>query len=96
MPILRITSGWALTHTPLAESREAALEFSAVATLVNRIDPDEYAIERGELCAHGVKDVIFVDHRLRIHADMGERREDGLEPAGLWRGPVALHFIAPP
>jgi hypothetical protein len=63
---------------------------------VNRIDPDEHAIKRGELCTHIVKDIIFINHQFRIHTDIGERREDGLEPAGLWRGPAALHFIAPP
>jgi hypothetical protein len=51
-----------------------------VAPLVNRVDPDEYAIERGELCAHGVEDVVLVYHRLRIDTEIRERPEDGLEP----------------
>ena len=81
------------TYRHLAKQR---VELSAVATLVNRIDPDEHAIERGELCAHGVEDVVLVDHRLSIDADMVERREDSLEPAGLWCGTAARDIIAPP
>jgi hypothetical protein len=63
---------------------------------VNRIDPDEHAIECGELCAHGVEDIVLVDHRVRIDVDIGERGEDGLEPAGLWRGTAARRFVATP
>ena len=72
------------------------VEIGAVAPLVDGIDPDEHAIKRGELCAHGVNDIVLVDHRFRIDANVGERREDGLEPAGLWRGAAARRFIAPP
>ena len=77
----------------LAQQR---VEISAVAPLVNRVDPDEHAIERGELCAHGLEDLVLVDHRFRIDADIGERREDGLEPAGIWRGAAARRLVAPP
>ena len=65
----------------LAQQR---IEIGAVAPLMNRIDPDENAIERGELCA-GFENIVLVDHRFGIDADIGKRREDGLEPAGLWR-----------
>ncbi len=77
----------------LAQQR---VEIGAVAPLVNRVDPDEHAIERGELCAHGVEDIVLVDHRFRFDADIRERGEDGLEPAGFWRGAMARRFIAPP
>ena len=77
----------------LAQQR---VEIGAVAPLVNRVDPDQHAIERGELGAHGVADIVLVDHRLCIDADIGERREDGLEPAGLRRGAAARRFIAAP
>ena len=84
---------------PDAARRDLAqqgVEIGAVAPLVNGVDPDEHAIKRGELCAHGVNDIVLVNHRFRIDADIGERRENGLEPAGLWRGAAALRFIAPP
>ena len=51
---------------------------------MNRVDPDEHAIERGELCTHGIDDIVLIDHRFRIDPDIGERREYGFEPAGLW------------
>ena len=69
----------------LAEQR---VEISAVAPLVNRVNPDEHAIERGELCAHGLEDIVLVDHRFRIDANVGERCED--------RGAAASCFIASP
>jgi hypothetical protein len=77
----------------LAQQR---VEIGAVAPVVNRVDPDEHAVKRGELRAHGVEDIVLVDHRLRIDAEIGERREDGLEPAGLRHGTAARRFIAPP
>jgi hypothetical protein len=63
---------------------------------VNRVDPDEYAIELGELCAHGVEDIVLVNHRFHIDADVGECCEDGLKPTGVWHGTTACHFVAPP
>src|SRR5262249_45878131 len=84
---------------PNAAGRDLAqqpVEVGAVAPLVNRVDPDEYTIELYELCSHGVEDVVLVNHRLRIDADVGERREDGLEPTRLWRSSMARRFIAPP
>ena len=77
----------------LAQQR---VEIGPVAPLVNRVDPDEHAIERGELCAHSVEDIVLINHRFGIDADIGERREHGLEPAGLRRGIAARRFIAPP
>jgi hypothetical protein len=46
--------------------------------------------------AHGVEDIVFVDHWVRIDADIGKRREDGLEPARLSRGTAARRFVATP
>ncbi len=77
----------------LAEQR---VKNGAVAPLVNRIDPDEHTIEPEELCAHGGEDIVLVDHRFRIDADIGERRDDNFETAGLQRCIVAGRFIAPP
>ena len=77
----------------LAQQR---IEIGAVAPLVNRVDPDEHTIERGELCANGVENIVLVDHRLRIDPNIGESREDGLEPSSLWRGTTPRHFIATP
>src|SRR5262245_65723766 len=73
---------------------EQSVEARAVATLVNRIDPDEHAIKRGEPCAHGVSNVVLVDHGLRIDADMVERREDSLEPTGFGCGSAARDISA--
>jgi hypothetical protein len=84
---------------PNAARRDLAqqrVEMGAVAPLVDRIDPDEHAIERSELRAHGVEDIVLVDHRLRIDTGISERREDGLEPTGIWRATAARRFIAPP
>jgi hypothetical protein len=77
----------------LAQER---VEIGAATPLVNRVDPDEHAIEHGELYARGVKDIVLVDHRFRIDADIGQCREDAPEPARLWRGTAAGRFIAPP
>ena len=63
---------------------------------MNWINPDEHTIDCGQLCAHGFEDIIFIDHRFSIDADVSERREHGLEPAGLWRGTAARRFISPP
>ena len=63
---------------------------------MNRVDPDEHAIECGELCAHGVDDIVLVDHRFRFDPDIRERCEDGLEPADFWHGAMARRFIAAP
>jgi hypothetical protein len=76
----------------LAQQR---VEIGAVAPLVNRIDPDEHAINHGELCAHSVADIVLIDDRFRIDADFGQRCEDVFEPAGLWRGAATRRFIAP-
>ena len=83
MPILRITSGWALTNTPRAATREQHVEARAVASVHDRVDPDEYAVELREPCPHGVEDIVLIDHWLRIHPDVGECGEDGLELAGV-------------
>lgn len=75
----------------LAQQR---IEIGAVAPLVNRVDPDEHAIERGELRAHGIDDIVLVDHRFGIDADIGERFENGLEAAratGCQLGLEAIH-----
>jgi hypothetical protein len=63
---------------------------------VNRIDPYEHAIKRGELSSDIVADMILVDHRFRIDADIGERGEDGLEPTGLRLGAAARYFVSAP
>jgi hypothetical protein len=46
------------TRRDLAQQR---IEIGAVASLVNRVDPDEHAIERDELRAHRVDDIVFMD-----------------------------------
>jgi hypothetical protein len=84
---------------PDATRRDIAqqgVKIGAVAPFVNRVDPDKHTIEPGELCAHGVEDIVLIDNRLRIHANVGERREDGLEPAALWRSATPRGFIAAP
>jgi hypothetical protein len=82
---------------PNAACRDLAqqrVEMGAIAALMNRVYPDEHAIERSQLCPHSVEDIVLVDQRFRIDADIAERREDGLEPASLWRGAPARRFIA--
>ena len=86
------------TH-PDAARRDVAqqrVEIDAVAPLMNRIDPDQHAIDRGELGAHGVENIVFIDHRLGIDAKRGQRCEDGGEPAGLGSDATACRFIASP
>ena len=72
------------------------VETSAVAPLMNWVDPDQHAIDCGEPGAHRVGNVIFIDHRFGIDAKRGERCEDGSEPAGLCVDVAACRFIAPP
>jgi hypothetical protein len=49
------------------------------------------------MCAHDVEDIVLVDHRFRIDANVSERREDGLEPTTICRGGAAASsFIASP
>ncbi len=83
-------------HAARRDLAQQCVEIGSVTPLVSRIDPDEHAIERGEPCAHGVEDIVLIDHRFRIDTDLGKRREHGLEPAGLWRGTAARRFITPP
>ena len=78
-------------HCDLAQQR---VECGAVAPLVNWVDPDEHTIDCGELCSHGVEDIVLVDHRFRIDADVSERREDSLEPAAICRGTTASSLVA--
>ena len=89
---------WMSTH-PDAARRDLAqqrVEIGTVAPLVNRVDPDQHAIERGELRPHGLEDVVLIDHRLRIDTDISECREDSLEPACSRRGAAARRFVATP
>ena len=83
-------------HAARRNFAQQRVEIGAVASLVNRVDPDEHAIERGELCAQGVEDIVFIDDRFRIDPDIGECPEYGLEPTGLWRSTTTRRFIAPP
>src|SRR5262249_10505076 len=80
-------------HCDLAQQ---LVKVGTIAPIVNRIDPDKHAIERRELCADGVKDIVLIDDRFRIDANIGKRREHGLEPVGLWRGTEARRLVAPP
>jgi hypothetical protein len=75
---------------------QEGVEPGAVAPFVDGIDPYEHAIKRGELSAHGVEDIILVDHRFGVDANVAERREDSLEPAGLWRRVAARRCITAP
>src|SRR4051794_31788463 len=63
---------------------------------MDRIDPDEHAVEHGELCAHLIEDIIFVNHRNRFDAHIGERREHILEPARLRRDGCTGGFVTAP
>jgi hypothetical protein len=63
---------------------------------MNRVDPDQHAIDRGELGADGVDNIIFIDHRFSIDAMRGKRGEDGGEPAGLGCDAAARRLIASP
>ena len=83
-------------NAALRDLPQQSVENGAVASLMNRVDPDEHPIERNQLSAHGVEDLVLVDHRFRIDADIGERREDALEPAGFWRGAAARRLVAAP
>src|SRR5215207_819697 len=78
----------------LCNFAQQRVEIGAVASLMDRVNPDEQAIESGKLRADGVDDLVLVNHRFCVDIDMSERREDGLEAARLARGAAALHFIA--
>ena len=43
-------------HTARRDLAQQRVEIGAVSPLVNRVHPYKHAIERGELCAHGVED----------------------------------------
>src|SRR5215211_543337 len=75
----------------LAQQR---VEIGTVAPFVDRVDPDEYAIECGKLSAHGLEDIVLVDYRFRVDTDIDECREDSLETACSWRGAAAGRFVA--
>ena len=77
----------------LAQQR---IEFGSITPLVNWINPDEHTIDCGELCAHGAENIILIDHRFGIDADVSERREDSLEPAAICRGTTASSLVAAP
>jgi hypothetical protein len=84
---------------PDASRRDLAqqrVEIITVAPLVDRVDPDEHAVERGKLSAHDLEDIVLIDHRLRIDTGIGECREDVLETACSWRGATAGRFVATP
>jgi hypothetical protein len=88
-----------MRHHPDAPRRDIAqqgVKIGAVAPLVNRVDPDKHTIEPGELSEHNVEDIVLIDNGFRIHANIGKRREDGLEPTGLWRSATPRGFIAAP
>ena len=62
---------------------------------MDRIDPDQHAIELSKLCAHLLANIVRVDDRLCIHAGIGQRREDGLEVACLRRGALRRAASSP-
>src|SRR5215831_946386 len=86
----------AYPHASRRDLAQQRVEIGAVASFVDRVDPDEYAIERDKLCVHGLQDIVLIDDRFRIDADIGERREYVLEPADLRRGTATRGFIAAP
>src|SRR6516165_4404940 len=83
-------------HTLRRDLAQQGVKIDAVAPLMNWVDPDEHAIERGEVCAYFVEHIVLIDDRFRIDADVGECREHGLEPAGLRRVAAARRLVAPP
>jgi hypothetical protein len=88
---------WMGAH-PDAARRDLAqqgVKISPIAPFVNRVDPDKYTIDPGELRAHAVEDIVLIHNGFRIRANIGERREDGLESAALWRS-AARGVIAAP
>jgi hypothetical protein len=52
------------------------------APLVNRVDPDEHAIERGELCAHGVCDNRHVAFCATQACNLGDAQSMVVNPRG--------------
>ena len=50
---------------------QQCVKLGAVVPLVNRIDPNEHAIKPGELRAYDVDNIVLIDHRYRVDADMG-------------------------
>jgi hypothetical protein len=81
---------------PRRDIAQQSVKIGAVAPFVNRVDPDKHTIDPGEPCAHGFEDIVLIDNGFCIHAYIGERREDSLEPAALWRGVTPRRFIAAP
>src|SRR4029077_187912 len=83
-------------HAARRDLTQQCVEIGAVTPLVNRIDPDEYAIKSGEPWARAVEDIVLIDYRFRIDTDLGERCEHGPEPAGLGRDTAARRLLTPP
>ena len=96
-PILRMTSGCALTHGPrAATSRSIASSTSRVRAFVDRIDPHQHAVAGQKLGADLVGIIVGVDRRLSVNAE----RDQFFENAAITivvrcRGTPRLPIAAP-
>ena len=96
-PILRMTSGCALTQGPCAAtSRSIASSTVRVLPVMDRIDPDQHAVDRQQLLADLVDDVVVVNRGLGVDAERGQLLEDAMEAIVLrCRCPPRLMVAAP-
>ena len=63
---------------------------------MERIDPHEHAVSRQELLAYIVGELLVIDRRLGIDADLGKLFEDPLKAVVLWCGGLSGCSIAAP
>ena len=68
-------------HTRAGHVTKQRVERGSVQPLLDRIDPDEDAVETEELLSDGLDGVVRVDDRLSLHAKVAERREDAAQLA---------------
>src|SRR5690242_16738183 len=75
---------------------EESVQLHSVAPLVNWVDPDQHAVDRGKLTAHGLDDVILVDRGFSSDAGISKRFENGFESTGFGYGCLPRLFITAP
>jgi hypothetical protein len=74
----------------LGDLAQQRVEIDAITSLVNGIDPDQNAIDFGQLGACRLDYIVLVDDLLGVNPGLIERCEDCLEPAVFWGGGAAV------
>src|SRR5262245_48352234 len=74
---------------------QQGVKTGAASTVLNRVDPDEHAVQREQLFADLLGEALVVDRGPRLDADSGERFEDADE-AAVPRGRIAASSSVAP